>query len=448
MDFSRRFQSAVQAFLTTRATALSPFESAVQAFLVPRITASNPYRSSSRRLSKKTTPSLVPPASVYAQVAANYSALTSMQKQQLMWWLYKTNIATKSIVRLVSNPIIGDTGFSIKAPESMPETQKVIDEYFRFNRLSVRREQRRHLRGYINTGELCFLTAPYANTWYSVYCSSLLIRHVLLDPLNFEEVIAVVLESDFMHGQTYMYKTITDDSRLSEPARIIRKSLPYSCFFMANFEHDEVETTTISFENIKISQELQALGKKYDFDTWQWLQTQRRGEPFFATWADLFNQLIEVLWAMLDKTKSWGAFNYHFEIDTKVPDFDSSVAKVQQWQDAIGTPDMNSAIYTDQSVKVNPMNFPMQSNDIQKILDTLLQVTGMSGNVTPYDLGANLSHAFATARAQGGPQEAFQVSLQSDMEDYYMEHADFVASDAARLGLIPQEEMQYLHENA
>lgn len=416
-------------------------QAAVQAFLLPRATSNSPYTRNGvrKRLKKSPAPSM-PSASAYAQVAANYSALSATQKQQLMWWLYKTNIATKSIVRLVTNPIIGDTGFSIKAPDTMPETQKVIDEYFQFNRFSSRNEQRRHLKGYTNSGELCFLTAPYANTWYSVYCSALLIRHVLLDPLNFEEVIAIVLESDYMHGQTYMYKTITDERRLSEPAKIIRKGIRDYCFFTANFEHDEVETVALSFENIKVSKELQSLGQKYGFDTWQWLQTQRRGEPFFATWSDLFNQLTEVLWSMLDKTKQWGAFNYHFEVDTKEDDFDKSTAKVAEWQENIGTPDMNSAIYTDKNVQVKPMSFPMQSQDIQQILDTMLQVTGMSGNVAPYDLGANLNSSFATARAQGSPQEAFQVSLQSDMEDFYMEQANFVCIDAATTGLIPKDE--------
>lgn len=413
-------------------------QAAVQAFLAPqRLTTITP----SRKHLKKSGRLPMPPASVYAQVAANYSSLTALQKQQLMWWLYKTNLATKSIVRLVVNPIIGDTGISITVPETMPETQGIIDEYFDFNRFSIRKEQRKHLTGYVNAGELCFLTAPYEQTQFSVYCPAALIKHVLLDPLNFEEPIAIVLESDYLGSNTYMYKIITDERRLSEPARIIRSSIEHSCFYDANFEHDEVETVAVSLEGIEISGSLRALGDQYGFDVWQWMQTQRRGEPHFATWADVFNQLVEVMWAMFNRSKMLAAFNYHFEIDTKETDFDASAAKVAEWQEAIGTPEMNSAIYTDANVKVNPMSFPMQSNDIKKILDTMLQMTGLAGNIAPYDLGANLNSTFATARAQGSPQEAFQVVLQSDIEDFYADQTAYVLEQAYQAGMIPQEEI-------
>jgi len=402
-----------------------------------------PTPATQKKTHLKTLPP-VPPAHVYSRVANAYAQLSTLQKRELMWWLYKTNIATKSTTRLTLNPIIGNTGIGFSYSEKTPTIKKVVSRYVSFNRLNRKPYQRRLVRGYMNTGELCLLTAPYQDTWYSVYCPALLIRHVLLDPLNSEELLAVVLESDFLDKHLYIYKIITDESRLSEPARVIRQSIPYSCFYFANFEHDDIETVSINIAEEQVSPHLNELAKQHGFDAFQWIRHQRRGEPFFATWADLFNMLVDTIWALLDKTKSWGAFHTLFKITTNEPEFEESVAKVKLWQQSIGTPEMNSNIFTDETVDVQPMSYPMQSTDIKKIIDTMIQLTGLSGNVAPHEMGANLNTTFATTRSQGSPQEQFEMWIQGDMEDAYLDQGRFVVQDAIQKGRIPRQELNAL----
>ena len=388
-----------------------------------------------------------PSAYVRSQVLTAYSQLSSLQKRQLMWWLYKVNIAAKSTTRLTLNPVIGNTGIGLSFSDKTPTIKQVVSRYMTFNRLHRPKHQRRFVRGYMNTGELCFLTAPFQDTWYSVYCPALLIRHVLLDPLNPEELLAVVLESSYLEtDKTYLYKIITDESRLSEPAQQIRKTIPYSCFYWANFEHDEVEQTTYPIAEKQISPNLSALAKQYGFDALQWLQCERRGEPFFGAWSDLFDTMVDIIWALFDKTKSWGAFHTWFQVKTNEPEFEKSVAKVKLWQQSIGTPDMNSMIYTDESIDLKPMSYPMQSNDIKKVIDTLFQLTGLAGNVATYDLGANLNTTYATTRSQGSPQEQFEMWIQGDMEDTYLDQARFVTWDAVQKNQIPREELEALRD--
>lgn len=385
-----------------------------------------------------------PPASAYYQFQSNLGNLTTVQKQQLMGWLYKTNIATKSIVRIVSDPIVGNTGFTFLCRDDTPTIKQVVSRYQTFNTLHRKKTQRERVKHYVNTGEICVLTAPYLDTWYSVRCPSCLIRQTLLDPYNFQEIIGVVLEPGILGDQPIFYKTITDESRLSSVALKLREYMPYSCFYWANFEHDSIEDAPGWNVPSQIDKLLpQSLSGIYD-----WSRMQRRGEPFFATWSDLFNQLVEVLWSLLDKTKSWGAFNYNFQVDTtrEATNFNESIAVVKQWRDAIGTPDMNTAIYTDQTVDIKPMNFPMQSNDMKKVMDLMFQLTGLSGNVAPYDLGANLNTTYATTRSQGGPQQQFSITIQTDIEDMLLDEYTYILHDAVQRGTIPQEELHILQE--
>jgi hypothetical protein len=288
------------------------------------------------------------------------------------------------------------------------------------------------------------LTAPYKNTWYSVRCPSFLIRQTLLDPLNFQEVIGVVLEGGVFGERPIFYKTITNEARLSKVALQLRALMPFSCFYFANFEHDLIEDAP----GWVMQTQFDKLIPTNTLSAYEWSRLQRRGEPFFATWGDLFNQLVEVLWAMLDKTKSWGAFNYKFQIDTsrEASNIEESVAIVKRWQDAIGTPDMNSAVYTDQTVDVQPMSFPMQSTDIKEIMDLMFQLTGLSGNVPPHELGANLNTTFATARTQGGPQQQFSINIQTDIEDMLVAEYTNVIKSAIISGIIPREEVRYIEE--
>ena len=384
----------------------------------------------------------MPSAAVYQ--AANYglTRLTTQDRQKLMAWLYQTNIVTKAIMRQTINPIVGMTGFSYQSPPNTPTCEKILDRYRSFNRLDRRPEQRNIVRQYLNSGEMIELAAPFQDTWYTVRCPSLLVRQTLLDPYNFQEVIGLMLEPDYFSGKTYIYKTITDETRLSPQALAIRSRIEHSCFYWANFEHDEMEdapgwTITPDFDKF-----LDGFG----VDAQEWIMKQRRGEPFFSTWIDLFNHLVDTLWSMLDRTKSWGAFNYKFQVNTNDPDIVSSMKKVKQWQDAIGTPEMNSAIYIDQNIDVQPMSFPMQSADIKQLLDVMLQVTGMSANAASYDLGANLNTTYATSKSQGSPQENFQIAVQGDVEDMFLDQYRFVLQDAAKKGRIPKQELKQFYD--
>ena len=62
-------------------------------------------------------------------------------------------------------------------------------------------------------GELCYLAAPYLDTWYLVRCPSRLIRQTVLDPLNPSQIIGVLLEPGYFGGKAFFYKTICDERR-------------------------------------------------------------------------------------------------------------------------------------------------------------------------------------------------------------------------------------------
>jgi hypothetical protein len=352
----------------------------------------------------------------------------------------------KAMLRMTINPIVGMSGFDVQYADDDSKVRTVVDRYRTFNRQHKRPEQRNIVRQYLNTGEECILTAPYADTWFSVRCPSLLIRQVLHDPLNFQEPIAILLQSSFLDGKLYLYKTITNEDRLSEPARIIRKTIPYSCWYWANFEHDEPEPVSGLLYEDRVAPNLAALGKQYGFNPLDWLQYQRRGEPAFATWSDFFTHLADTLWAMLDKIKSYGAFHTVWQVETGEDDVTASIAKVQEWQQAVFkngvAPEMNSHLWVGENVDVKPLTYPMQSTDIEKILNVMLQVTGMSGNIAPYDLGANANQAQATSKEQGSPQEHFQIAVQGDVEDMFLDQYVYVTEDAITKGRISRNDVK------
>jgi hypothetical protein len=374
-----------------------------------------------------------PPASLYQQTAQNLTQLTPLQRQTLMLWLYQTNPVCKDLVRLVVDPVIGK-GFSVDVPDDKPSIQKAINEYQLFNGFNGRKLQKNVIRSYINTGETLHLTAPFNNTWYTVRVSSTLIEQTVLDPFNPATIIAVILSND-MFGKVYVYKTVTDESRLSAPALFFRKFCPYYCFYDYNDEHDQIEYAA-SFPVLDIPFKSE-LPKEWN----EWGQQQRRGEPFFTTWSDLFDHLVKTLWALLDKSKSWGAYNYHFVVQTDEDDYDDSARKVQTWQTAVGTPQMNEAIWTDERVEVKPMSFPMQSNDIQGIMDVMLQFSGQSSHTPMYDLGSTQHTPFATAKAQGNPKEQFMQSIQTDGEEIFLNQYNFVIDQEVKQGRIPRKEL-------
>jgi hypothetical protein len=387
-----------------------------------------------RQKLKKLPP--VPPPSAYTQISQNLARLTVNQQQQLMLWLYMTNFMCRDIVRLVVDPVVGK-GFGVSFHDETPTIQEIVTRYQTFNLLDQRNVQKALTRSYINTGEVLLLTAPYQDTWYTVHCPSLLIYQTLLDPLNPMQIIGILLQPDYFNGQMFFYKTITNESRLSAEAKAIRAQWAHSCFYFYNNEIDEFWDAPGWEIPAKIAASLPEGSEN-------WNRRQRRGTPFFYCWSDLYNHLVEVLWAFMDKSKSWGNFNWHFQVQTDEEDFDKSVMKVQQWQDAIGTPAMNAAIYTDERLNVSPLSFPMHSADIQKILDIMLQMSGLSANIPMYDLGSTQHTPFATAKAQGSPKEQFTQSIQTDKEEMYLYQYKHVLQDAEQSGRIPRKELEAL----
>ena len=378
---------------------------------------------------------VVPPPSAYTIFAQNLAKLTIRQQQQLMLFLYQTNFICREIVRLVVDPVVGK-GIRVIGSDETPTIQEILLRYFSFNRLYKRKEQKKIVRSYINTGEVLFLTAPYLDTWFTVPCSSLLIRQTILDPANPDEVIGVVLEPGVYAGVPIFYRTVTDETRLSPQALQIRAQIPKTnyCYYFYNDELDLlVDTPTGEIP-------LPSQHGPFDFDSLA--RKQRRGTPFFNCWADLYNHLVEALWAMLDKAKSRGAWNYQFTVKTDEKDFDESVKKVKLWKDTIGTPTLNTAIFTDENVAINPVTFPMQSQDIQGVLDVMLQVTGQSANVPLYDLGSTKNTPYATAREQGSPKEQFQQSIQIDTEEMLLSQAEHIIRQAIQRGQIPKQELE------
>jgi hypothetical protein len=399
----------------------------------PKTQAVAPYSDAGRL--KKLPP--VPPPSAYAETAYNLSRLTPLEQQTLMNWLYKTNFVCQDMVRMVVNPVVGQ-GFGVQYVNDTPTIQRIVDRYRTFNKLHTRTEIKALTRSYVLTGEALQLAAPYGDTWFTVHAPSILIHQTLLDPRNPQEIIGVLLKSDgYTPGVTY--KTAIDESRLSPEALAMRRQWPNWCFYLYNDEVDEI----LDAPNWIYTDDLDRL---LPDDCAGWTRKQRRGTPMFYAWSDLFNQLVEVLWAFLDKSKSYGAWNYKFQINTGVTDFAESVQKVKLWQDAIGTPELNSAIYTDHNVDVQPMAFNMYSADMERILDVMLQMSGMSANIPMYDMGSTQHTPYATAKAQGSPKEQFLVSVQTDIEEFLEAQYTFVLADAQRRGQIPREELQRVQE--
>jgi len=382
----------------------------------------------------------VPPPQVYSQVATYLSQFTPRQKQQIMLHLFSVNFISAQLTIMTVNPIIGMTGITYTAQEDTPTIEEIVAEYLDYNELDNREEQRALVRSYINTGEVCLLSAPYDTTHFTQRVPSVLIRQTFVDPMNPYKVIGVLLEPYYFDQTYYIYKTITDERRLSQEAKDLRKNWIDGCYFFANYESDDVEEASgwATFPE-------KLFPKQSSYDTLAWIRKQRRGTPLFFRSSDLFNHLVDTLWQMLDKVKNWNMFNYDFEIATGEDDLDRSLAKVQAWQTQIGTPTYNSAFYHDDKVKMTPVSFPMQSFDLKRVLDMMLQVSGIGANVTPYDLGDQHT-TFATAKAQGNPTEQFRVAIQGTTEDMYYTQFVHILKKAEQQGQIPREELQALKE--
>jgi hypothetical protein len=369
------------------------------------------------------------------------NALTTRQQQQLMLSLYKTNFMMKQMVRMTVNPIVGQSGFRMTADPNTPTIQRILDTYCQFNRLDSQHEQREITRSYINTGEMCFLIAPMHDTWYTQRLPATLIRQTLVDPMNPFEVIGVVLEPEYFYNVQYIYKTLNvNEKRLSHEAMRLRQQWPYSCLYFANNEDDDIEEAL----DWEVSWQY---GKQMPYDVQEWLKKQRRGSPFFITSSDVVNQLIDILWNLLDKVKSQTVFNWDFTIVTNDPDFDSSVAKVQTWQTAIGQPEANTAIYHDETVQVKPVTAAADSGNFRQFWDMFQEAASLAGNIMPFDLGRGGDVNLATAKAQGGPTVEFRTAIQGDQEQMLLAHAQYVITQKAAQGAIPSEEWNQVKDD-
>ena len=405
------------------------FRTVSQWFATPATQAVQPTRPARRAPEGRLA--TMPSAQTFHAVASHLARLTATDKQLLMLWLYQSNPVTKNLVRKCVDAMIGE-GVSVTVPDDAPQAQAFLADYLAFNGLAQRVAQKDMARGYVNTGEICYLTAPHRETLYSVRCSSAMIRQTILDPLNPFEIIGVQLNGGAYEADL-IYTRVMDDTRLSQPAKALRASWDAACvarnrpvqwcFYQGHFDHDRVDAAPS--------------GGVAEY--------QRRGEPLFLTWGDLMNQFMDTLWVYLDRAKSLGLFNFHFQVDTGMQgDFDASIEQVNLWREAIGTPAPNTAIYTDKSVTIQPMSFTPNAGDMQRVNDLMLQMIGLASDTPLYDMGSAQQSPYATANAQGLPQETFWQSIQADIEDAWRDHAWQVLRYGYETGKIPAREWEML----
>jgi len=346
-------------------------------------------------------------------------------KQALMLDLYADkNMFLERLIDFLVNPIVGRQGFIIDVNEGAPKTKETFRRFTRLNGLNIPKKQRGYVRDGFLTGELFFLKVwnHKRDTYQLIQVPTNVIRQTIVDPGNYNEIIAVEQELGF--GSTMMHKIIMDEDILTQDALRLRSSMKFECF---------------AFQNCKRSHPMRSpygtdLLHKYEI----------RGEPYLMNSADLLEALVAYLWKTMDKMDSWNRFNYKFTVDVPGTEQEDIQTELDDWARFLGTPQPNSAIYLPKDlITMEPVSFPMQTGDMSQFYRMVRNATAWHGGTRETSMGeGDVKYASNQAPGVSEPSIETKEIFQRDQEDFYKMMYDDVGCEALRRGQIPSSELK------
>lgn len=420
MSKPRRFSPFRTAKTWLLTQALKSSHSEMKALVARQLLEASPYY----------TPPILPtdsPSAYLTDVFADQIQKLSVRgKQLLMMHLYADrNFFVERLIDYLVDPIIGRRGIQVKCDEELaPKTSKYFRNYAQFNSLLQSKWQRGQFKDALLTGERCYL-----RVWNSdAGCSQLIqvhattIRNVIVDPGNYNE--AIIVEMEQADGRIVQLRIITDDRRLSDDAKVLRKRCQFECYLFQNRKRNSPTISSVSNDPLR----------KYEL----------RGDPYLMNSADLLESLVKYLWSSLDKADSWNRFNYLFQVDVSSTTSQSQAeALINDWKTYIGTPKPNTAIYLPKDdISMEPVSFPMQSTDLTQLYRMFRNAAGWFAGTGENALGeGEVRYASSKTTGVEEPSVSQKENLQGDLEEEYEFLFQQEGEFALAQGLIPRKEL-------
>lgn len=370
------------------------------------------------------------PATMYSNVSAYIANLPIPMRQQLMIALYDTNLYVEHLTNRLINPLLGKTGFTALVPTTAPATKDVLDAFWEFDELNDIQQQERIVRDFLIVGEVFDLIAPCGESFYTAPLLPSLVEQTVTDPHNYHNIVGVK-QNEGMGAYRY-HPLVLTERRLSQRALELRESWRqaggYDCLFLQNLK----KTAPIPGNTLE----------PYEM-------YQKRGEPFLATSADLFRQLVDYLWTSLDRAQALNTFNWGFGVEMPERVLRGTQAEqeayIARWKQHVGTPKPNTAFFYPKNVlEPHPFSFPSGvASAMEGLFKMMRNTAGWSAASRDEDMGDSDSR-FASMKSPGmtNPTIETLVMLQKKVEAFHQRRAQYVLEKKAADGMIPRSEYE------